>query len=80
MSSLVYVLRGPLYANASALYSSGDSGVVTLGIEDAVTTIISSQPAEILQSGTLFPFKTRERLTYKQLLDVIIETEKVIIL
>lgn len=80
MSPLVYVLRSPAHTIAPALYSSDKPSVVILGIEGAVTTVVASQPAEILKSASTFPFKTGERVTYKQLLDVIIEAEKVITL
>lgn len=80
MSSVVYVLRSPVQTMASVLYPSDDPGVVTLGIEGAVSTMVPSQPSEVLKSGDVLHFKVGERLTYKQLLDVIIEAGKVITL
>lgn len=80
MSSLAYVIRCPAHMMPPALYLSDEPGVVTLGIEGAVTTVRPSQPAELLQSGDTLRFKPGERLTYKQLLDVIIEAGKVITL
>lgn len=80
MSSLLYILRGPIHATASSLYSSSDAGVVTLGIEDAVTTIIPLQPIEVLQSEPTSLLKRGERLTYQQFLDVVLGKEKIIIL
>lgn len=80
MSSLVYILRSPAHMMAPALYLSDNSSVVTLGIEGAVNSVIPSQPAEVLKSGATLHFKVGERITYKQLLDVIIEAEKVITL
>jgi len=80
MPSLIYVLRSPAHTISHSLYPSDNPNVVVLSIEDTVPTVIPLQPAEMLQPGKMLPFKVGEKLTYKQLFDVIIEAENVITL
>lgn len=76
----MYILRGPAQTTVPALYSPEDARAVTIGTEQAVSTVLPSQPAEILRSDGLTRFKTGDRLTFRQFLDVIIEAGKVITL
>lgn len=80
MFSMIYLLRCPAHVVPPSLYISDDPGVVTLGIENAVDTVSLLESAEVLRSGNLSSLKTGERLTHKQLLEVLLEAKKVIIL
>jgi len=80
MSSLIYVLRSPAHPVPPSLYVSYDQNVVTFGVENAVDTVSPLESAEVLQSGNLSSLKTGERLTHKQLLEVLLDAKKVIIL
>ena len=80
MSFLLYLLRSPAYVVPRALFPPSDMNVVVLRVEDTTTAPIASQPAEVLQSGDGLPFKGGDRLTYKELFDVISGAEKVITL
>lgn len=80
MSSLVYILRSPLDTKQPVLYPLNDPHVVILGVESAVGSVVPSQPVEVLHLKNMSHFKARERLTYKLLLDVVVEAEKVVIL
>ncbi len=80
MFSMIYLLRGPAHVVPPSLYISDDPGVVTLGIENAVDTVSLLESAEVLRSGNLSSLKTGESLTHKQLLEVLLEAKKVIIL
>ena len=80
MSSLVYLLRTPIQTVSHSLSPPDDPNVVVLRVQDTVTMGVPFEPAEILRPGNLFPLKQGERLTYKQLLDVISAAGKVITL
>ncbi len=80
MPSLIYVLRSPAHTISHSLYPPDNPNIVVLGINDTVPTGIPLQPAEMLQPGKMLHFKVGEKLSYKQLFDVIIEAENVITL
>lgn len=80
MSFAMYVLRKPPQTFTSAFYSPDDTRVVTVGIEQAISLVLPSEPAEILKPDTQNRFKTGERLTYRQFLDAILQAEKIITL
>ena len=80
MPSLIYVLRSPAHTISHSLYPPDNPNVVVLGIEDTVHTVAPLQPIEMLQPGKMLHFKVGEKLTYKQLFDVIIEAGNVITL
>jgi hypothetical protein len=80
MTSLVYMLRSPARTISHALFLHDNPNIAFLGVEGALTSGSQSQPAEVLQSGSILPFKTGERLTYRQLLDVLITSGKVVTL
>jgi hypothetical protein len=80
MSFAIYILRKPAQTIVPALYSPDDTRAATVGIEQATSIALPSQPAEILKPDLQNRFKTGERLTYKEFLAVIMEAEKVITL
>jgi hypothetical protein len=80
MSSLVYVLRHPTRMLSSSLYLPNGSPALTLGVETAVAVATPAQPAEVLHAGKSSRVTTGERLTYRQLLELLIEATKVITL
>jgi hypothetical protein len=80
MTSLVYMLRSPMSTISRSLFLCNDPAITVLGIEGALTSVSQSQPTEVLQSGGVLPFRRGERLTYRQLLDVLITSGKVVTL
>ena len=80
MSPLVYLLRSRAQTLPSALYPHNDSSVMSLVLESADGSVDLSQPAVMIQSGGASAWKVGEKLTYKQLLDLVLEVKKVITL
>lgn len=80
MSSLIYLFRGPAQTVPPSLYVSDDPSIVTFGIENVVDTVSPLESAAVLESGNLSSLKRGERLTHKQLLEVLLDAKKVIIL
>jgi len=80
MSLLVYLLRSHAQVMSPALYPHNDSGVTSLAIERAASSTVPSPPAVMFQPGDTASWKVGEQLTYKQLLDLVIDAEKVITL
>jgi hypothetical protein len=80
MSSPIYMIRSPAQTLLHSLLLPEKRNVVVLAIEGAVTTVIRSQPGEVLQPGGVLPFKMGQRLTYRQLVDVLIVGRTVITL
>jgi len=80
MPSLVYVLRHPTCTLSSSLYLPNDRPPLTLGVETAVAVSTPGPPVQVLHSGTSSCVTTGERLTYKQLLEVLVDATKVITL
>ena len=80
MSSLVYVLRHPPRTLSSLLYFPNGRPTLTLGVETAVAVSTPAQPAEVLHAEKSSRVTTGERLTYRQLLESLMEATKVITL
>jgi hypothetical protein len=80
MTSLLYILRAPISTLSPSLFFPDDPTIAVLGIEGALTSISQSQPAEVLQVGSVPSLKTGEKLTYRQLLDVLMTGGKVVTL
>ncbi len=80
MRSLVYLVRNPVQTMPHSLFPPHDPSVMVFWIRKAIGTDSSSQTIEVLGSGSMFNLKTGQRLTYRQLLDVIIQAGKVITL
>jgi hypothetical protein len=74
------MIRSPAHTISHSLLLPENPNVVLLAIEGAVSTAIRSQPGEVLQPGGVLAFKVGQRLTYKQLLDVLIAERTVITL
>jgi hypothetical protein len=80
MSAPVYVLRSPPQILSRSLYSSDDPITVTFGVAAALRAAGGAEPGEVLRSGNAFPFKVGHRVTYEQLLDVLMQSKKVVTL
>jgi hypothetical protein len=80
MAAPLYILRTPADRISPSLYPPDDSSLLVLGIEGAVSTVIPAQPAEVLQWADESHLRTGERLTYKRLLDVIVQARNVMTL
>ena len=76
----LYLLRGPVYSPLHALLPPDDPNVVVLRIEKASHTATPLDSVEVLRAGAVIPFKEGEKLTHKQLFDVISRAGKVIVL
>ena len=73
MSSVVYVVRSPLHTLSPALFSGSGSEVV-LSLEDPLF------PGEVLRSTSEFGLKAGEKLSYDELLAILLDTRKVVTL
>jgi hypothetical protein len=80
MTSLLYILRSPVSTLSPSLILPDDPTIAILGIEGALTSISQSHPAQVLQAGSVPSLKIGERLTYRQLLDVLMTRGKVVTL
>ena len=80
MGSLVYLVRNPVSTMPRSLYSPHNPNVVVIGIEPTIGKDSSTQSMEVLRSGSTVGLQREQRLTYSQLLEVIIQAEKVITL
>lgn len=69
MSSVVYVVRSPLHTVSPALLPGDDCTVVSVG--DPLF------PGKVLRATDDPPLAEGERLSYKQLLEVILQSRKV---
>ncbi|MGQ0694873.1 MAG: hypothetical protein ACT4OL_04775 [Nitrospiraceae bacterium] len=80
MAFLVYLVRSPTDSLPHSLFPPDDLNVVVLRIEVTASTAVPLRSVEVLQPGDVLPFKEGEKLTYKQLFDVISRAGKVITL
>ena len=80
MAFLVYLLRGPIDSLPHSLFPLDDLNVVVLRLNVTTRVAVPLYSAEVLQSGDVVPFTAGEKLTYKELFDVISSAGKVITL
>ena len=73
MPSVVYVVRSPLHTLPHALFSGEDSAVV-LSLEDPLL------PAKVLRGANPSRLTEGERLSYEQVLAIVLESKKVVTL
>ena len=72
MPSVVYIIRTPLNTLSPALFSGDDDSPVVLSVEDPIL------PGKVLRANN--ELVVGERLSYKQLLAVVLNCEKVLTL
>ena len=80
MAFLVYLLRGPIDSLPHSLFPLDDLGFMVLRLNVTPRAAVPLYSAEVLQSGDVVPFRAGEKLTYKELFDVISRAGKVITL
>ena len=80
MSLPVYVLRRSPASISSALYSSEKRTLSVRIIEPQSDDHVPSQKAAFIQAGNEDSGSNREQLTYRQLLNLVLEAEKVVTL
>jgi hypothetical protein len=80
MSFPVYVLRRSVSSVSSALYSSEKRNISVRIIQPQSDNHISSQKAAFIQVGNEDSGSHGEQLTYGQLLNLLLEAEKVVTL
>ena len=80
MAFLVYLLRGPIDLLPHSLFALDDPNVVVLRIEARAPSSVPSGSVEVVQSGNLLASKAGEKLTYKEVFDVLSRAGKVITL
>ena len=80
MHSLIYLIRNPVQTIPRSLFSPHDPSAVVLGIEQVIGKDSATHPMKVLCSGSMLNLQIGQRLTYSQLLDVIIQAGKVITL
>ena len=73
MLSAVYIVRSPLHTLSQALLPENSSALV-LSLEDPVL------PGKVLRVTNMTQFTEGERLSYKQILDILLGSAKVIAL
>ncbi|GEM_PF-1266218 len=73
MPSAVYIVRSPLHTLSHALFSLDDSAVV-LSLEDPIL------PGKVLCAMNATHLREGERLSYKQVLALVIDSKKVMTL
>jgi len=73
MSSAVYIVRSPLHTLSQALLPENSSAMV-LSLEDPLL------PGKILRVTNTTQFTEGERLSYKQILEILLRSTKVIAL
>lgn len=73
MPSVVYVVRSPLHSLSRALFS-GDSSAVVLSLEDPLL------PGRVLLATSTPGLTEGERLSYEQVLAIVLESKKVMTL
>lgn len=73
MSSAVYIVRSPLHTLSQALLPENSSAVV-LSLEDPLL------PGKVLRVTNTTQFTEGERLSYKQILEILLGSTKVIAL
>lgn len=73
MPTVLYLVRSPLHTLSHALLSVDDSAVV-LSLEDHFL------PVQVLRATSPFGVKEGDHLSYKQLLAMVLKSEKVLTL
>ena len=73
MPAVVYVVRSPLHTLSHALFS-GDGSAVVLSLEDPLL------PGKVLRATNTIGLTEGERLSYEQVLAVVLEGKKVMTL
>jgi hypothetical protein len=73
MLSVVYVVRSPLHTLSQALLSENSSAVV-LSLEDPLL------PGKVLRVTNTTQFTEGEKVSYQQILDILLRSTKVIAL
>ncbi len=73
MMSAVYIVRSPLHTLSQALLSENSSAVV-LSLEDPLL------PGKILRVTNTTQFTEGEKVSYQQILDILLRSTKVIAL
>lgn len=73
MPAVVYVVRSPLHTLSHALFS-GDGSAVVLSLEDPLL------PGKVLRATNTTGLTEGERLSYEQVLAVVLEGKKVMTL
>jgi hypothetical protein len=76
MPSIVYVIRSPLHSLSHALLSEegSEGSVVMLSLED------SGLPGKVLRATNTSRLTEGERLSYEQVLAIVLESKKVVTL
>jgi len=73
MPSVVYVVRSPLHTLSHALFSE-EGSVVILSLEDPLL------PGKVLRATNTARLTEGERLSYDQVLAIVLESKKVVTL
>lgn len=73
MPSVVYVVRSPLHTLSHALFS-GDGSAMVLSLEDPLL------PGKVLSATDDSRLSEGERLSYEQVLAIVLESKKVMTL
>ena len=80
LSAPLYLLRHPAHTLSSALYSPQEVTASVLLLETTPHSPLSPQVAATLQSEERSHLPIARQLTYEQLLELIIQAEKVVTL
>ena len=80
MASLVYILRSPVQTLSRSLCPLTDPSVLVLLREGSSYSVVQTGSGGSVPQEGLSPLKVGDRLTYKDLLDVVIHAGKVITL
>lgn len=80
MSSVLYLLRHPTRTLPTSLYLPDSETGAALGIETAVATATPAEPAKVLCRGDSDSLIEGEKLTYQEMLGVLLTAQKVITL
>ena len=80
LSAPLYLLRHPAHTLSPALYAPQDVTASVFVLEATPDSPLSPQFATTLQSGERSHVPIGQRLTYAQLLELIIQAEKVVTL
>lgn len=79
MSSVVYLLRSPAEKISPSLYTDADDEAVVIRL-DVTDGQSATQPAQIVKSGTMTSYAAGQSLTSGELLEVLIDAQKIITL
>lgn len=73
MESVVYLVRPPL-DESSPLLSSGDNSAIVIAVEKSLSA------GKVLKSAVGFPWEKGNLLSYKELLELLLRSHRVITL